>query len=79
MWFTKGGRSGFSLSQNRRLRRSTLKVGDQPPVTGQAGKLLARQPQEDFCLGHDNGMPVAAYTGKGAFQGRFTGLKITTP
>ena len=57
----------------------TLKIGHQPAVTGKAGKLLPRQPQEDFCVGHDNGMPVAAYTGKGAFQGIITGLKITTP
>lgn len=57
----------------------TLKVGEQPAVTGKAAKLLARQPQEDFCLGHDNGKPVADYTGKGAFQGRITGLKVTTP
>ncbi|MEN9574093.1 MAG: hypothetical protein RL514_1948 [Verrucomicrobiota bacterium] len=55
----------------------TLKVGDQPAATGKAGKLIARQPQEDFCLGHDNGRPVGDYTGKGAFQGRITGLKIT--
>ena len=55
-----------------------LKIGDEPAVTGKTGKLLARQPQEDFCLGHDNGMPVAAYTGKGAFQGSIKGLKITT-
>lgn len=55
-----------------------LKIGDEPAVTGKTGKLLARQPQEDFCLGHDNGMPVAAYTGNGAFQGSIKGLKITT-
>ena len=57
----------------------TLKVGDQPAVTGQAGKLLARQPQEDFCLGHDNGMPVAAYTGKDSFKGKIAALKIAVP
>ncbi len=57
----------------------TLKVGDQPGITGKAAKLLARQPQEDFCLGHDNGKPVAAYTGKGTFQGSITRLSITTP
>ena len=55
-----------------------LKIGDEPAITGKTGKLLARQPQEDFCLGHDNGMPVAAYTGKGAFQGSIKGLKIAT-
>ena len=57
----------------------SLQVGDQPAVTGKAAKLLARQPQEDFCLGHDNGRPVASYAGNGPFQGRITGLKITSP
>ncbi|GDY19220.1 hypothetical protein LBMAG56_05650 [Verrucomicrobiota bacterium] len=57
----------------------TLQVGDQPAVTAKAAKLLARQPQEDFCLGHDNGRPVASYSGTGPFQGRITGLKITSP
>ena len=57
----------------------TLKVGDQPAVTGKATKLLTRQPMEDFCLGHDNGRPVAAYSGKGPFQGSISHLKVTTP
>ena len=57
----------------------TLKVGDQPAVSGKAGKLLTRQPAEDFSLGHDNGMPVASYTGKGPFQGSITGVKVTLP
>ena len=57
----------------------TLKVGDQAAITGKAAKLIARQPQEDFCLGHDNGKPVADYTGKSTFQGRITHLIITTP
>jgi arylsulfatase A-like enzyme len=57
----------------------TLKVGEHPAVTGKAGKLIGRQPQEDFCLGHDNGNPVAAYAGKGTFQGNITNLKVTAP
>ena len=57
----------------------TLKVGDAPAVTGKAAKLLARQPAEDFCLGHDNAKPVANYTDKGPFQGSITHLKVTTP
>ena len=56
----------------------TLQVGDAPSVTGKA-KLLDRQPQEDFCLGHDNGMPVAAYTGKDSFKGKIAALKIAVP
>ena len=57
----------------------TLTVNDQPAVTGRAAKLLARQPQEDFCLGVDNGKPVANYSGTGLFSGKITDLKITTP
>ena len=57
----------------------TLKLNDQPAVTGRAGKLIARQPQEDFCLGHDNGKPLTAYSGKDAFKGSITSLMITTP
>ena len=57
----------------------TLQVGDHPAVTAKAAKILVRQPQEDFCLGHDNGKPVASYTGTGPFHGRITGLKITRP
>ncbi len=57
----------------------TLKVGAQPAVIAKTAKLLARQPAEDFCLGHDNGKPVADYAGKGPFQGSITNLKITTP
>ncbi len=57
----------------------TLKVGDHPPVTGKANKLIGRQPQEDFCVGHDNGNPIAVYTGKDRFQGSITNLKVITP
>ena len=57
----------------------TLTVNDQPPVTGKAASLIERQPQEDFCLGHDNGKPVAAYSGKAPFKGSITELKIATP
>ena len=56
----------------------TLQVGDAPPVTGKA-KLLDRQPQEDFCLGHDNARPVANYSANGALKGSITALKIQTP
>lgn len=57
----------------------TLKVGDHPPVTSKADKLIGRQPQEDFCVGHDNGNPIATYTSKDRFQGSITNLKVTTP
>lgn len=57
----------------------TLRVNDQPPVTGKAPGLIPRQPQEAFCLGHDNQVPVAAYSGHDPFRGRLTNLKFTTP
>ena len=57
----------------------TLQVGDAPAVTGKAAKLLARQPQEDFCLAHDNDRPVSNYTAKESFKGNITALKITNP
>jgi arylsulfatase A len=57
----------------------SLQVNDQPVVTGKSAKLIARQPVEDFCLGHDNGKPLTSYAGKAEFQGTITNLKITTP
>ena len=57
----------------------TLKVGDQPPVTGKAAGLIAKQPQEDFCLGHDNSQAITNYGEVKPFKGQLTGLKITTP
>lgn len=56
-----------------------LQVNDQPAATGQAATLIGRQPQEDFCLGHDNERPVADYGATAAFQGSIDNLKITTP
>ncbi len=57
----------------------SLKVNDQPAVTGQAARLIPRQPAEGFSLGHDSGKPVAAYSGHDPFRGSITQLKITTP
>jgi hypothetical protein len=57
----------------------TLRVNDQPAVTGKAPGLIPRQPQEDFCLGHDNKAPVTHYAGTAPFRGRLTDLKFTSP
>ena len=57
----------------------TLTMNDQPAVKGKATALIPRQPAEEFCLGHDSGKPVAAYTAKEPFKGTITNLKITTP
>jgi arylsulfatase A-like enzyme len=57
----------------------TLTVGDQAAVTGKAAGPIPRQPQEDFCVGHDNGQPVASYHKPEPFKGSITGLKVSTP
>lgn len=55
----------------------TLAVGDQAVVKGKASGPVPRQPQEDFCVGHDNGQPVANYAKGKPFQGKLTDLKVT--
>jgi arylsulfatase A len=57
----------------------TLTVADQRPATGKARGVIPRQPQEDFCLGHDNGQPVTTYMKGKPFQGKITELKVTFP
>lgn len=55
----------------------TLAVNDQPAASGKAASLIKRQPQENFCLGFDDGKPVAEYTGQAPFKGQITSLSIT--
>jgi hypothetical protein len=58
----------------------SLTVGEQAAVTAKAPGLIPRQPAEDFCLGHDNGQPVANYSAKAKpFEGKIVDLKIGTP
>jgi len=57
----------------------SLTVGEQAVVTGKAPGLIPRQPAEDFCLGHDNGQPVANYSKGKPFEGKITELKVTIP
>ncbi|MBM3359628.1 MAG: arylsulfatase [Betaproteobacteria bacterium] len=57
----------------------TLTVNDLPAVTSKAASLIPRQPAEAFCVGHDNGRPVATYTAKEPFKGTIANLKISTP
>ncbi len=56
----------------------TLTVNDQVVATAQAPGFITRQPQEDFCIGHDNAKPVAVYTAKGRFEGKIMNLKMTS-
>jgi len=65
-----------SLAAEGTLR---LQIGDQPAVTAPGPGLLSRQPQEDFCLGHDNDRPLTTYATQAVFSGRISDLKITTP
>lgn len=53
----------------------SLQVGGQPAVTARREGLLSRQPQEDFCLGHDDRKPVTSYA-PGAFDGRILNFKM---
>jgi arylsulfatase A-like enzyme len=55
----------------------TLKVGDRKETTGKAPGSIARQPQEDFCLGHDNGQPVAIDSAGKPFMGTIADLTVT--
>ncbi|MCB1278156.1 sulfatase-like hydrolase/transferase [Prosthecobacter sp.] len=52
----------------------TVQVDDQPPATAKGPGLIRNQPKEDFCVGHDNKIPVGDYTGKGKFEGS---IKVT--
>lgn len=56
-----------------------LAVNGQTVASGQAPRLLPRQPAEDFCVGHDNAQPVTAYTAKEPFAGTLTELKVGMP
>lgn len=53
-----------------------LQVNDQPEVKGEAESLLTRHPQEDFCVGHDNGKPVTSNHDFPAFVGSIAHLKV---
>lgn len=54
----------------------TLQIDQNPPVTATSPGLLRTQPKEDFCLGHDNKVPVATYTAKGPFEGKIANLRM---
>jgi arylsulfatase A-like enzyme len=56
----------------------TLSINGKPAATGSAGGLLGRQPMEDFCVGHDNRMPLDGYDGKTRFSGSIEQLKVRT-
>ena len=55
----------------------TLQLDQNAPVTATSPSLIRTQPKEDFCLGHDNKVPVATYTAKGKFEGKIANVKVT--
>jgi hypothetical protein len=54
----------------------TLQLDQNEPVTANSPSLIRSQPKEDFCLGHDNKVPVATYTAKGRFEGKIVDVVI---
>ncbi len=45
-------------------------------VTGKAGGLPDRQPAEEFCVGHDNRVPLDKYDCVARFTGSIELLKV---
>ncbi len=56
----------------------TLAVNGRLVATGKASGVIPAQPQEDFCVGFDNGRPVGDYNGKAHFRGTIANLKVVT-
>jgi arylsulfatase A-like enzyme len=56
--------------------RLTLQLDQREPVIANGPGLIRSQPKEDFCLGHDNKVPVATYTAKGKLEGKIANLFI---
>ena len=57
----------------------TLKINAQSVATGKAAAAISRQPQEDFCVGHDNQKPLLDYPEHEAFNGKIENIKVTFP
>jgi arylsulfatase A len=55
----------------------TLQLDQNAPITATSPSLIRSQPKEDFCLAHDNKVPVATYTAKGKFEGKIVNVKVT--
>jgi arylsulfatase A len=67
------------LKVEARLARDgamTLAINGRTAASGKADVLIPVQPQEDFCLGHDNGMAVGNYDGKTLFKGLIEKLNV---
>jgi len=68
-----------ALEPKARLARDgamTLAIDGRIVGRGKASGLIARQPVEDFCVGHDNRQAVGDYVAPARFTGTIKGLKI---
>ena len=72
----RGARISASLGSDLTM---SLLINDSLVASGKSPALISRQPQEDFCLGHDSQKPVTSYSFSGPFEGQISNLKITTP
>ena len=54
----------------------TLSINGRQVASGKTSGPLKRQPQEDFCLGHDNRVPVDAYDGQSRFSGTIERVQV---
>lgn len=78
-WRRGGGRSLRIVASLAADSTLTLRLNDGPAVAGNAPGLIPRQPQEEFCPGHDSGAPVAVYADQESFRRGLTGLKVMSP
>lgn len=56
----------------------TLLLDGKPAASGRAAGVLHRQPQEAFCVGHDDGKTVDTYDGTTLLRGTIKHLTIST-
>lgn len=63
-----------TLAKNSQL---SLQLDQNARTTADSPGLIPTQPKEDFCVGHDDKVPVATYTAKGKFEGKIMNVKVT--
>jgi arylsulfatase A len=56
----------------------TVRVNGQAVASAKAAGLLPAQPQENFCLGFDDGQPVGDYPAGARYSGKIERLSVTT-
>lgn len=53
-----------------------ITIDDAKQVTAKVPGLMARHPQEGFCVGHDDANPVDEQSPRGKFNGKISGLRV---